>query len=583
MTRARAGVLFCTLGLLWAAHAALYARYLARLSARRPPLSFAQAARLGGVPVSVLNSVGSVAPPIPGRFTQYPARKPAGRTRVGAFGDSLTYGYDTAPGLDFPAQLSALFRESGRADVDVLNFGNPWHGLHQIHRFWDAFGRSYELDAMLIGPAAVRAERDATFNHGEDAEPFYLHGRYVLAPQGPRFIDVEGGPGFRARFLRYFRYVPTWNYLRYDLRPPAFLQCLLPSRRTMRNPFYYCALPVHEELRRIDTKLLREMTASGVPAIVLELGSDRLRLNSAGLPLAALALPRRFPYWSRKHPTAMGNALIARACFDILTGRPAIEWPVLSFLPPAPSRARRAPAALDSYSSAELKIAGRSLGALADDAPFGATASAVDFRARGIRGLIALSLPGGDPMDALFLPTRSIPREGSRLELVFDGGARREDLGPVRLLDGRIAVAYARLDRVREDLSRRPNRERARRLIVDENWIAPLTRGAPARLTLDSAPIAAVARADYGDWEVLPDAGPLIQAVPKPDSFVDARRLAAEGRVDLALSGRASKRFSFAHWRKITVRLPYPRGLPKLAARHHPPPAAKRRAVTTHQ
>lgn len=561
---ARLAVVSGALLVVLAVDGVFWARYVRRLARRRPAVSFAEVARRSGVPEDVLNSVGSVARPRAGRFTEASRSKPAGIVRIGAFGDSFTDGYDVAPGLDFPSLLSRRLRAAGRRDVEVLNFGNPWHGLHQIYRFWETFGQGYDLDYVLVGPAALRIERDATFNHGEDIEPYYLHGRYVLKGGDAAFVDVSGGSDFDSRFRDYFRFLPRWDYLRYDLRPPAFLQCLLPRRRTLRNPFYYSRASMRRELTRIAGLLLGKMAESSSQVVVFDLDRELSPLAGAffsKLVLATIPLPRCFPYWARKHPTAMGNALIAKAYFDVLMGRDPAIWSELEFSSPRIVVGREDPAPLDRFSRADLSLAGADIGTFADVAAFGLDPRIVDFRARGIRALLALSVPEGNPLDALYFPLDFDLRAGMRLELVPDATApqRRIPVGEASLFDPRVAIGQAGFAAAAEDRSRRPNRDRARRLVAASDWPSRLGLEADAlrsaELLLDGRPICRVIRSPGGLWEFAPIKAPLIEAAPRPSSFADVERLGRAGSATLTLHGDGELRAAFASWRKREVRL----------------------------
>lgn len=542
---------------------ALWSRYVGRLEQRRPAVSFAAVSRRSGIPEDVLNSVGSVGESRAGRFTQASRLKPAGTVRIGAFGDSFTDGYDVAPGLDFPSLLARRLRAAGRRDVEVLNFGNPWHGLHQIYRFWETFGQGYDLDYILVGPAALRVERDATFNHGEDVEPYYLHGRYVLKGDEAVFVDVSGGPDFGARFRDYFRFLPRWDYLRYDLRPPAFLQCLLPRRRTLRNPFYYSNSSPRRELTRIAGLLLEKISESASQVVVFDLDGEFSSLAaelSPKLVLETIPLPRSFPYWARKHPTAMGNALIAKAYDDVLSGRDPAGWSELEFSPPPAVARRGKPAPLDRFSSADLSLGGADIGTFADVSVFGVDPRVVDFRARGIRALLALSVPEGNTLDALYFPLDFDLRPGMRLELVPDMSApqRRIPVGEAALFDPHVAIGQAGFAAVTEDRARRPNRDRARRLVAAPDWPSRLGLEADAlrsaELLLDGRAIGRVVRSRDGLWEFAPIEGPLIEAAPRPSSFADVDRLGRAGSATLTLRGDGELRAAFASWKKREVR-----------------------------
>src|ERR1700690_2818068 len=112
-------VLACNLILLTALLYLPYRRWLRQYPAK-PPWSLTEKAAAVGIPLSLLQSIGdfrsdarrNLRPPAPGVF------------RIGAIGDSFTWGEEVVAGYDYPSLLQRLFRDEGFANVEVLNLGS---------------------------------------------------------------------------------------------------------------------------------------------------------------------------------------------------------------------------------------------------------------------------------------------------------------------------------------------------------------------------------------------------------------------------------------------------------------------------
>ena len=77
---------------------------------------------------------------------EYAARKPAGTTRVLAFGDSFTFCDDIADRFTFEHLLEHRY-----ADFEVLNFGVSGYGTDQALLRFRRLGRELEADVVCIG------------------------------------------------------------------------------------------------------------------------------------------------------------------------------------------------------------------------------------------------------------------------------------------------------------------------------------------------------------------------------------------------------------------------------------------------
>ncbi len=125
----------------------------------------------------LFHDVGSVSGDRSSRFYNYPQEKPADVVRIGAFGDSLTWGSEVGDAADFPSLLQEEFHKAGLPHVEVLNFGNGSHGNSQAFRFWDKLAPKYGIDIVLLGPGCFCPPRDRSFLY-QDSVPYYLKGRH---------------------------------------------------------------------------------------------------------------------------------------------------------------------------------------------------------------------------------------------------------------------------------------------------------------------------------------------------------------------------------------------------------------------
>ncbi|MBI5240646.1 MAG: hypothetical protein HY926_09250 [Elusimicrobia bacterium] len=416
--------ILCVGAALIGVDALLYRRYLRATWTPPPRRAFVKPVR--HVPYRTLLRLGWLDAGQDSSFVRFAMKKPPGVVRIGCVGDSFTYGTETGRSEDYPTILQRLFRERGYPQVEVINFGSGWYGFQQAFTFWDDVARRFDLDYVLLGPKTFFPGRDTTFDHASPATIYLLHARHVLEGQGPRFVEVAGDT-FEDRAAAYRSFIPSWRYLRYDRRAPAFLACLIPRGRELRNPFYYYRGDLEEEAREIYRRLLRRMTDSGTQIVlgnyeprIVELGRDLRRGN---LHPARLEEVCGFPYRAPKnHGSPAGNRLLAEQFFAILTGRARVVLPLLAFGPLKPSAAPSASASatsLDVYERVGMGLEDRrpwrfvevGSGTLSRDLP-------VDFIRKGrIRSLLLLQAAEQLLPEAAFYPLPFDIREGMPLTL----------------------------------------------------------------------------------------------------------------------------------------------------------------------
>ncbi|MCW5889069.1 MAG: hypothetical protein KIT14_00815 [bacterium] len=315
-TRLRGAVLYAlylavfVVGVAWVA----YLRYVHAIR----PAHFEGNVAIPGIDAALSSQLGAIpAPDERARaFGNFPREKAPGRIRIGCFGDSFTWGSEVADGNDYPAVLQRLADESGRSDIEVLNFGSPAFGLHQAALLWDRVGRDYALDrVVLLGWARMWTGRDSTFHYwSPPAKKLGFHARYVLAGDGLALAEVVGLTE-EERFDAYMRFVPRLRYLRWDRRSPAFLEAWVPPSRTLPNPFYYrddVTQEIHETYRRLLGWIGRE----GPNAMLIDIDGLLASLadSCAGpcLPVVRLPPDLVFPYrMPNEHFSPLGNLLVA--------------------------------------------------------------------------------------------------------------------------------------------------------------------------------------------------------------------------------------------------------------------------------
>ncbi len=565
----------------WLLRPALYALYLAafpvalaflawrpfvaELRLREPPAAD-EITPLGPLSSDVMRQVGSLATQRASSFTRFALAKAPGRRRICAYGDSFTYGDEVPPDLDFPSQLREELAAAGRPDVEVLNFGSPWHGFHQSFLVWQASASAMGCDLLLLGPGGFQPERDTSFNHSDLHSPYYLHARFVQEGGQALLVEVLGH-GFRERMERYFAFLPAWRYLRYDRNPPAALRALLPEGRTLANPFYYDGRTPAAEARALQGLLLARMAGAGTPLALLHPERDvvalaRPLLASARVAAAELPAWHGFPYRARLgHLSAAGNALVARWFAALLLG--AVE------LPPLWLHAARAPDGLGAatpsaprlpisrFERVDVCLGDRVLGALTSASTSHwerGRGSPEQFAGTGQRALLLIGAPGVAPVDAAVVPLSTVPRAGAVLALRrWRNGApgAAEPLGALHRLSAEIAVDWAEVPGIEFPLRH------------ELRWRDPQREGGGAgsaaaeRVEFLIDETVALRSADSDPGRLLPGFGQLHQFTALGEARLPQGRAPSAGLYDLVFSrGAERRRVALAEWQQIPLPLP---------------------------
>jgi hypothetical protein len=530
---------------------AVWWRYRARVTANRLGFDFAAISQRTGLPPDVVRSIGMLPPRLRADLVGLSAAHP-GTIRVGALGDSFTFGAEVRAGNDFPALLVERFRRAGMGNVEVLNLGVNWTGLSQTYRLWTGAARRLAFDFVLLGPQTLFFERDETFNHAGDDMPDYLHGRYVLDGDDLAFIDVEGD-GNEDRLARYLAFVPRWRYLRYDRRAPAALRAWLPAGWQLGNPIYYATVPRNEERDRLYHRLLDRFSREAPQTIFLHPDPELARLgDGVGGPLAwaAVPMPSGFPYRRpHGHLSQPGNAWLAEVYFAWLTGavEQPIEVPELTLVDARRSDPRGSmPRPLSDHQHFDVRLGPVWAGTLVEHRGMATREDdeRVALDAAGVRSLLALEQEGRAALDGPLLPLDFVVAQGADVTLVLKAGAsdRRVLIGRVSQPSPELALGVVAV----------------RGLYFDASGINvrhATVRGMTGALEIDGRVIAEVTPTeDRGALRVLPRR-PWLDVVPLADTRIDVSALPGEGEVTVELDGASPLRARIGTYRRRAAQI----------------------------
>jgi hypothetical protein len=240
-------------------------------------------------------------------FTHFPKEKRDDVIRIGAFGDSYTYGDEVDDLFNFPK----LLQDKLGAKYEVLNFGNPGWGFFQSYTLWKSLGVDYNLDIILFGPACFQADRDESFSTGWERNPFSLHSLYKLTDVDKvSRVDIKGS-NVIERFNYYNSFFPDSNLIRMDRFAPGFYHSMNFSHGSLSNPFYQSQnlIDIYKvQLREIAKRTPRIIISHSNSDLVSKLESvTKLELSH----LEAFSNLNHFPYVMTKHYSSLGNELIA--------------------------------------------------------------------------------------------------------------------------------------------------------------------------------------------------------------------------------------------------------------------------------
>lgn len=263
-------------------------------------------------------------------------KKAEGIIRIGFFGDSHTFGSEVASDKNFPALLQKMLGEN----IEVLNFGNGWYSFAQSYILWQRFLSELELDIIVYGPRGYYPERNQTFNHTQDNYPSYLHSRFIIDENLSLRELYPEGESAKERIIKYYSFIPSPHYWKYDRRAPGFLKAFeYYWGERLTNPFYYSSLSETEENNQLIRLFLKDIATHSPRLIVL---SDNYFSNKEDLKAVLKDFPQAsflqisdhlsagVPFQAQLgHSSVYGNQMIANQVYQHLQdelGLPRLEF-----------------------------------------------------------------------------------------------------------------------------------------------------------------------------------------------------------------------------------------------------------------
>lgn len=263
-------------------------------------------------------------------FLNFPPIKKQEVIRIGAFGDSHTYGAEVGKTGTYPYQLQALFKKNfPKKNIEVLNFGVENTGFQEIFFFWEKYAKKYQLDYILLGPRGFYPYRDTTFIKWFKAEIYMPKTRFILSENNTLEQVHIKGHTLEERYKNYYRLIPPWIAFRYDrmLFNKMWVQMLFALRKNLHNPFYYKKhLSDAEESSQINILLLKEIQKQHPKKILFF--TDHKPTYNTYQSIKELYNLNLIPFWTnhslyyrRHHESSLGHKLLAKIYFNALLGK----------------------------------------------------------------------------------------------------------------------------------------------------------------------------------------------------------------------------------------------------------------------
>ena len=267
-------------------------------------------------------------------FLNFPLQKDSNTIRIGAFGDSFTYGDEAGKTETYPYQLQQMFHTIyPNKKIEILNFGQSGAGFSHQFFLWEAYHKKYSLDYILFGPKGFYHDRDSTFS-------FFWDYKLSLPPKH-RFILSENntavkeahikGDTLLERHKNYYKLIPSWTALRYDKKAFKTWKILLPFlKNKIYNPFYYTKIPERKEIVEINKILLKKIQKEyDKKILVFSLHQDFLlelyksvSLRDYNFNNIDINHRKKIPFYRvYDHLSPLGNEYIAKIYFNALIGK----------------------------------------------------------------------------------------------------------------------------------------------------------------------------------------------------------------------------------------------------------------------
>ncbi len=269
-------------------------------------------------------------------FLNFPPAKPKGALRIGAFGDSHTYGKEVYKTEAYPYQLQELLNQRfPNKHIEVLNFGVSGAGFHEQFFLYQEYAKKFELDYILLGPKGFWPRRDLNFRRSR-LLPFlsYPKSRFILSQDnGLRLAHIKGET-LEERRKNYYSFFPSFTVFRYNREIFPFWQYLYPALLKTPNPFYYTPLSMDEEAFQINKRLLKKIEERHHKKILFFTRDERVfrryqplaRLYNINLILEGreTGAYKRF-----SHGSSLNNELLANIYFNALLGHERLSVKII--------------------------------------------------------------------------------------------------------------------------------------------------------------------------------------------------------------------------------------------------------------
>ncbi|MCZ0933169.1 MAG: hypothetical protein OXJ52_08465 [Oligoflexia bacterium] len=270
-------------------------------------------------------------------FLNFPAEKKKGAIRIGAFGDSHTFGDEVEKTATYPYYLQELFNKKlPNHFVEVLNFGVSAVGFPEQFFLWEKYAKAYQLDYVLLGPVGFYSARNTRFTF-HNMSYWLPKNRFIITKKNQlRPVHIKGDT-VQKRFENYYSLMPAWTALRYDKQPFKIYEILFPFLRyKIKNPFYYTKMSEDEEAVKINKQLLRKINESYPKKLLFFTNSLWLyQLYESDISLSDIYNHQPLGSWYNLnlmpftssfyqvfwHESSLGNRLIAQFYFNALLGK----------------------------------------------------------------------------------------------------------------------------------------------------------------------------------------------------------------------------------------------------------------------
>ena len=271
-------------------------------------------------------------------FLNFPLKKEKGTIRIGAFGDSYTYGDEVNKEANYPFQLQNLLNHNfPLLKIEVLNFGSRGQSFQEQFFLWEKYANLYEVDYILYGPRGFYANRDLTFQKNWIFADFHFpKDRFILSKEGKVSLVELKGSSPEKKYKNYYSFFPSFTALRYDKKPFQLLEKHFPFlRKQLRNPFYYSNLEEHIESQRINQTLLNKIRATyNKKILILTIRKPFLKGYQSIKDLYNLnffnSFDYKFPYKVFGHLSSLGNEIAAHVYFNSLIGNKKFKLNIMN-------------------------------------------------------------------------------------------------------------------------------------------------------------------------------------------------------------------------------------------------------------